>query len=134
MEVEKITVKVELGAWAVHASPVLTDREGRTKEGAAGAAGAPCRELQAALQDGVDAGAPVGAGVGQGGHQGAGDRRNSNGALRNTNPGPRPIPEHFCFEHEVEFKRQENDGGVWYSHRVGAGKFCREAVPGPKRV
>ena len=49
MEVEKITVKVELGAWAVHAVAVLSDREARTKEGAAGAAAALCRELQAAL-------------------------------------------------------------------------------------
>lgn len=36
MEVEKITVKVELGPWAVHAVALLTDREGRTKEGAGG--------------------------------------------------------------------------------------------------
>ena len=126
MEVEKITVKVELGAWAVHAVAVLTDREGRTKEGAAGAAAALCRELQAALQDTVEAAVPVGAGVGQGGNQGAGEPSYSNGAPRSATPGPRPIPEHFCFEHEAEYKRQENDGGVWYSHRVGAGKWCRE--------
>ena len=56
MEVEKITVKVEYGPWAVHAVAVLTDPEGRTKEGAAGAAAALCRELQVAIQDGVDAG------------------------------------------------------------------------------
>ena len=70
MEVEKITVKVELGAWAVQAVAVLTDREAHTKEGAAGAAAALCRQLLAALQDTSDAGILVGAGVGQDGHQG----------------------------------------------------------------
>ena len=49
-------MKVECGPWAVQAVAVLTDREGRTKEGAAGAAVALCRELQVAIQDGVDAG------------------------------------------------------------------------------
>ena len=132
MEVEKITVKVELGAWSVHAVAVLTDREGRTKEGAAGAAAALCRELQAALQDSVDAGVPVGAGVAQDGHQGARERSYTNVAPRSTNLGPRAIPEHFCFEHEVEFTRQSNERGTWYSHRDGSG-WCKEATPGPSR-
>ena len=35
MEIEKITVKVEVGSLAVQAVEVLTAREGRTKEGAA---------------------------------------------------------------------------------------------------
>lgn len=48
MEVEKITVKVECGPWAVHAVAILTDRKGRTKEGGAGAAAGLCRELQVA--------------------------------------------------------------------------------------
>ena len=86
MEVEKITVKVELGPWVVHAVAVLTDRESRTKEGAAGAAAALCRELQAALQDTVDAGILVGAGLGQGGHQGAREPSYSNGAPRECQP------------------------------------------------
>ena len=36
MEVEKITVKFELGPWQVHAVAVLTEQEGRPKEGADG--------------------------------------------------------------------------------------------------
>jgi hypothetical protein len=34
-------------------------------------------------------------------------------------------PEHWCQEHGVEFKRQENSRGVWYSHQVDGG-WCKE--------
>jgi hypothetical protein len=29
--------------------------------------------------------------------------------------------EHYCQEHQMEFKRHEKDGAVWYSHRQGSG-------------
>lgn len=123
MEVEKITVKVAVDGVEVQAVAVLTDREGRTKEGAAGAAAALCAELQGVLRDGVDAGVLVGPNNGNGGHQTAGER--FPGARQSS--GPRMIPEHFCLEHEVEFKRQENARGVWYSHQLpGGAGWCKE--------
>ena len=38
--------------------------------------------------------------------------------------------EHFCKIHEVPFKRNENDKGVWYSHKVEeTGQWCTEKKP-----
>ena len=126
MEIEKITVKVELGGVAVQAVAILTDREARTKEGAAGAAAALCAELQTALRDGVDAGVLVGANAANGGQESTEQRFYQNGVPRSTNPEPRWIPEHFCLEHEVEFTRQQNARGSWYSHQVDGGGWCKE--------
>ena len=126
MEVEKITVKVECGPWAVQAVAVLTDREGRTKEGAAGAAAALCRELQVAIQDGVDAGGLMPALTAPGASDSYGDGREPIVPDWRTRPGPRAIPGHFCLEHEVEFTLQSNERGTWYSHQIAGGGWCKE--------
>ena len=34
--------------------------------------------------------------------------------------------EHYCEEHQAEFKRYEKDGRVWYSHKTADGKWCKE--------
>ena len=33
--------------------------------------------------------------------------------------------EHYCAEHQTEFKRFEKEGRVWYAHKAGQ-KWCRE--------
>ncbi len=33
--------------------------------------------------------------------------------------------EHYCQEHQTEFKRYEKEGRVWYAHKAGQ-KWCRE--------
>ena len=33
--------------------------------------------------------------------------------------------EHYCAEHQTEFKRYEKEGRVWYAHKAGQ-KWCRE--------
>ena len=64
MEVQNITVKVKLAGVVVQAVAVLTDREGRPKEGAAAAL---CAERQSVLRDRADAGVLVGAENARGG-------------------------------------------------------------------
>jgi hypothetical protein len=34
---------------------------------------------------------------------------------------PAPPKEHFCEEHNQEFKRHEKEGHIWFSHRQGDG-------------
>ena len=34
-------------------------------------------------------------------------------------------PEHFCSVHNVEFRRHEKNGNVWYSHKNG-NSWCNE--------
>ena len=52
----------------------------------------------------------------------------NNGHLSDVQPPPQANPpEHWCEEHGEEFKRQENDRGVWYSHRNGK-SWCKEEV------
>jgi hypothetical protein len=45
---------------------------------------------------------------------------NSNGKQTQAET-PAPPKEHFCEEHNQEFKRHERDGRIWYSHRQGDG-------------
>ena len=33
--------------------------------------------------------------------------------------------EHYCQEHQAEFKRYEKEGRVWYAHKAGQ-KWCKE--------
>ena len=33
--------------------------------------------------------------------------------------------EHYCQEHQTEFKRYEKEGRVWYAHKAGQ-KWCKE--------
>ena len=33
--------------------------------------------------------------------------------------------EHYCQEHQTEYKRYEKEGRVWYSHKVGS-NWCKE--------
>jgi hypothetical protein len=39
---------------------------------------------------------------------------------------PTPKPNHWCEEHQTEFKRFCKDGKVWYSHKAPDGEWCRE--------
>jgi len=39
---------------------------------------------------------------------------------------PPPPPEHYCQEHQTEFKQYRRGDSVWYSHKTGDGKWCRE--------
>jgi hypothetical protein len=43
-----------------------------------------------------------------------------------SEPEPPPAPEHYCQTHQVDFKRYERDGRVWYSHKAPDGKWCKE--------
>lgn len=44
-----------------------------------------------------------------------------------TPPEP-PAKDHWCEEHQTEYKRREGNGRVWYSHRVGFnGPWCNES-------
>ena len=36
------------------------------------------------------------------------------------------VPEHYCQEHQTEYRRFEKDGRAWYSHKAPEGKWCRE--------
>ena len=33
--------------------------------------------------------------------------------------------DHYCQEHQTEFKRYEKDGRTWYAHKAGS-KWCRQ--------
>ncbi len=33
--------------------------------------------------------------------------------------------EHYCHEHQTDFKRYEKEGRVWYAHKAGS-KWCKE--------
>jgi len=37
-----------------------------------------------------------------------------------------PTPVHYCQQHQAEFKRFEKGGRVWWSHKTGDGKWCRQ--------
>ena len=41
-----------------------------------------------------------------------------------SSPAP---PEHYCQEHQTEYKRYERQGKVWYSHKGPDGKWCKES-------
>ena len=44
------------------------------------------------------------------------------------NHNPAQPPEHYCQEHQTEFKRYERQGKVWYSHKAPDGKWCKESI------
>ena len=47
--------------------------------------------------------------------------------IKATEPAPAPPnPEHWCREHQTEFKRHERQGRVWFSHKAPDGKWCKE--------
>ena len=56
----------------------------------------------------------------QNGHGSAGD---SSKAAESS-----PAPEHWCQEHQTEFKRYERQRKVWYSHKTADGKWCRDVT------
>ena len=54
----------------------------------------------------------------------------SNGTAKADQPEPpelepAPAKEHWCNEHQTEFKRQPKANAVWYSHRTENG-WCNE--------
>ena len=50
-----------------------------------------------------------------------------------TAPEPTPTPrEHWCYPHNLEWKRRTKDGVTWYSHRQGKG-WCSEPEPAERR-
>ena len=39
---------------------------------------------------------------------------------------PSESPEHYCREHQTEYKRYARGDSVWWSHKKADGKWCRE--------
>ena len=39
---------------------------------------------------------------------------------------PTQPPEHYCLEHQREFKRYSRGENVWWSHKTAEGRWCRE--------
>jgi hypothetical protein len=69
---------------------------------------------------------------GQNGHQN-GSQKPVEGTWEELESYPSPDParqppprEHFCLEHQTEFKRYEKNGSIWYSHRNGEYGWCKE--------
>ena len=48
-----------------------------------------------------------------------------------SEPTQTPL-EHWCEEHQAEFKRRQKAGVIWYSHRQGKG-WCNEPEPAERR-
>jgi hypothetical protein len=49
---------------------------------------------------------------------------NGNGKPAQEQPTPETPaskPDHYCQNHQKEFRRHEKEGNVWYSHRQGEG-------------
>ena len=49
-------------------------------------------------------------------------------------PGPDltkqpPAPDHYCLEHQTEYKRHQRGANTWYSHKTVGGVWCRETQP-----
>ncbi len=43
---------------------------------------------------------------------------------------PQPtVPDHYCLEHQTEFKRYQRGADTWYSHKTVDGTWCRETQP-----
>ena len=42
---------------------------------------------------------------------------------------PPPVPDHYCLEHQTEFKRYQRGADTWYSHKTDDGTWCRETQP-----
>ena len=40
-----------------------------------------------------------------------------------------PAPDHYCQEHQAEFKRYQRGANTWYSHKTVDGAWCRESQP-----
>ena len=45
-----------------------------------------------------------------------------------TEPPP-TVPDHYCLEHQTEFKRYQRGADTWYSHKTVDGVWCRETQP-----
>ena len=45
-----------------------------------------------------------------------------------TEPPP-TVPDHYCLEHQTEFKRYQRGADTWYSHKTVDGAWCRETQP-----
>ncbi len=43
-----------------------------------------------------------------------------------TRTTPATPPEHYCQNHQVEFKRYSRWNQIWFAHRLPDGKWCRE--------
>jgi hypothetical protein len=43
-----------------------------------------------------------------------------------TPPTPAQTPEHYCQQHQTEYKRYTRGDSAWYSHKTKDGKWCRE--------
>ena len=42
---------------------------------------------------------------------------------------PPTVPDHYCLEHQTEFKRYQRGADTWYSHKTVDGAWCRETQP-----
>jgi hypothetical protein len=38
----------------------------------------------------------------------------------------KPVPSHYCQQHQAEFKRYEKNGRSWYSHKAPDSTWCKE--------
>ena len=72
-------------------------------------------------------------------HNGTGAALNGTGGAENhveppaaTEPTQTP-QEHWCDEHQAEFKRRQKSGTVWYSHKLPDGSWCSEPEPAERR-
>ncbi len=74
-------------------------------------------------------------------HNGTGAALNgAGGAESHVEPPTEPAPvsgsatrlEHWCDQHQTEWKRRTKNGVVWYSHRHGKG-WCSEPEPAERR-
>ena len=53
-----------------------------------------------------------------------GNGQSSNGSAK-AETSTAEQSEHYCLEHQAEFKRYEKDGRSWYAHKAGQ-KWCKE--------
>lgn len=126
MEVEKVTVKVELttpaGKTSVEATAALDFREGRTKEDAAAAA----YNLSKALQDSLDAGSPEKPRETPNDGWDALKGSDSWAAPRQpAAPASAPVAQgRFCQINGQELKQYSNAKGSWWSHQHD-GEWCK---------
>ena len=37
-----------------------------------------------------------------------------------------PVLDHYCLDHQAEFKRYHRGADTWYSHKTDDGAWCRE--------
>jgi len=115
MEVERVTVRVEIAGVSVEATAVLDFREGRTKEDAAAAA----YNLSRALHDSLEAGGGSAAVLPDW------EDIRGGGGQPTSFPAAAPVAQgRFCQINGQELKQYSNAKGSWWSHKHD-GEWCK---------